>query len=93
VREALAFIEIRFSSGTFASAAIHSNKARRLVHAFGSTRCNMRFIADNEATLRALIKAVIAMEGARLAFSSRSISGLSGSESRWMPSAFHRGHL
>lgn len=86
------FIEVRFSSGTFASAVIHSSKAGRLVHAFGSTRCDMRFIADNEAKLQALIKAVTAKEGARLAFSSRSTSSLSGSESRRMSSAFHRGH-
>ncbi len=49
MREALAFIEVRFSSGTFASAAIHSNKARRLVYAFGSTRCDMHFPGDYAA--------------------------------------------
>jgi D-serine deaminase-like pyridoxal phosphate-dependent protein len=61
--EALVFIDAGFPSVTVAYPVIHSNKARRLIDAAGATRCDLRFIADNKATLEALTQAVTTMGG------------------------------
>jgi D-serine deaminase-like pyridoxal phosphate-dependent protein len=55
--EALVFIEAGFASVTVAYPVIEAVKARRLIEAATARGCDLRFIADNEATLEALSRA------------------------------------